>query len=104
VDFYGDAKPTWAMVLFGDDPKSVNGVTALLVVAHKPDADWKIKIVESTNGIPVVWTQKPGKYTGLYKEKTIHASYPVIVFCGYESWAILYAWTGTRITKTWLMD
>lgn len=104
VDFYGDAKPTWAIVLFGPDSKSVNGITAVLVLAHKPDTDWKIKIVETTNGVPVVWKEKPGEYIGLYKEKTIRAPHPVIIFCGYNSWAILYAWTGTRITKTWLSD
>jgi len=104
VDFYGDTKPTGAVVLFGTDSKSVNGVTAVLVLARKPDADWKIKAVETTSGIPVVWKEKPGKYTGLHQEKTIRASHPVIIFCGYESWAVLYAWTGTRITKTWLSD
>jgi hypothetical protein len=104
VDFYGDAKPTWAIVLFGADSKSVNGVTAVLVLAHKPETNWKIKTVETTNGIPVVWKENPGKYTGLYQEKTIRASNPVIIFCGYESWAVLYAWTGSRITKTWLSD
>jgi hypothetical protein len=104
VDFYGDAKPTLAIVLFGDDPKSVNGVTAVLVLAHKPDGDWKLRTMQTGSGIPVVWKEKPGNYTGLYKEKTIKAPYPVIVLCGYESWAILYAWTGTRTTKTWLAD
>lgn len=104
VDFYGDAKPTWAIVLFGVDSKSVNGITAVLIVAHKPDMDWKIETIETTDGIPVVWKEKPGKYTGLDEEKKIRASYPVIVFCGYESWAILYAWTGTAIVKTWLSD
>jgi len=104
VDFFGDAKPTWAIVLFGANSKSVNGITAVLVLAHKPDTDWKINIVETTNGIPVVWKEKPGRYTGIYKEKTINASRPVIIFCGYESWAILYAWTGASIAKTWLSD
>jgi hypothetical protein len=104
VDFYGDAKPTWAIVLFGADSKSVNGITAILLLAHKSGTDWNVETVETTNGIPVVWKEKPGKYTGLYKEKAIRASHPVIVFCGYESWAILYAWTGTRIIKTWLSD
>jgi hypothetical protein len=104
VDFYGDGKPTYAMVLIGTDSKSANGITALLVLAHKTDANWDVRTVERTNGVPVIWKQNPGKYTGLYKEKTIEAAHPVIVFCGYESWAVLYAWTGTRIVKTWLSD
>jgi hypothetical protein len=104
VDFYGDGRPTLAMVLFGPDSKSVNGIQAVLVLAHKANANWEVKTVETTNGIPVVWKQKPGKYTGVYGDKTIQAQHPVIVFCGYNSWAVLYAWTGTRVSKIWLSD
>lgn len=35
---------------------------------------------------------------------TIRARHQVIVFCGYESWAILYAWTGKEVVKTWISD
>jgi len=102
VDFYGDAKPTWALVLIsGENPKR----KAELVVARQVDGDWEIRSLETTDGTPVVWREGPGKYEGLYEEeKTIHAPNPVIVFCGYGSWAIVYAWNGKEVEKVWLSD
>jgi hypothetical protein len=102
VNFYGDGKPTWALVLIeGQNPKR----KAELVVAHKPDKVWEIRSLESTDGTPVVWREPPGKYEGLYVgDKTIHATRPVIVFCGYESWAIVYAWSGKEVEKVWVSD
>jgi hypothetical protein len=32
------------------------------------------------------------------------AKRPVIVFCKYEAWAIVYSWTGTRVDKVWISD
>jgi hypothetical protein len=101
VDFYGDAKPTWALVLIsGQDPKR----RAELVVARKLDADWEIRSLEITDGTPVVWREGPGKYDGMNDNKTIQARTPVIVFCGYESWAIVYAWNGREVEKVWVSD
>lgn len=103
VNFYGDGKPTWALVLTPgeNDPKR----KVQLVVAHQTDIGWEIRPLESTDGsAPVIWSQPPGKYDDVYREKTIRAKWPVIVFCGYESWAVLYAWTGSGVKKVWLMD
>jgi hypothetical protein len=102
VNFFGDGKPTWALVLIsGDNPKR----KAQLVVAHLLDAGWEIRSLETTDGTPVVWRQGPGKYEGLYVgEKVIRATRPVIVLCDYGSSAILYAWTGKEVEKVWLSD
>lgn len=102
VDFYGDGKPTLAMVLVG---KGEGKDSAILVVAHKVEAAWKTTML-ATGGptVPVVWSQDPGEYRDVYGQKKIRATRPVIVFCRYESWAILYAWTGSRLTKIWLQD
>jgi len=101
LDFFGDGKPTWAFVLIsGDNPKR----RAQLVVAHLLDAGWQIRPLEATDGTPVVWRGGPGKYEGMSEPITIRAKYPVIVFCGYESWAILYSWTGKEVVKTWISD
>ncbi len=102
VNFYGDGKPTYALVLIaGENPKR----RAELVVAHQVGNDWEIRSLETTNGTPVVWRQGPGKYDGMYEgEKPIQARNPVIVFCGYGSWATLYAWTGTEVQKIQLSD
>ncbi|HEY6369940.1 MAG TPA: hypothetical protein VIX37_05135 [Candidatus Sulfotelmatobacter sp.] len=43
----------------------------------------------------MIWSQPPGEYRGVSGEKTIRAAHPVIVFAGYESWAILYVWRGS---------
>lgn len=102
VNFFGDGKPTWALVLIsGDNPKR----KAQLVVAHLLDGGWEIRSLEATDGTPVVWREGPGKYEGIYESTTtIRAKYPVIVFCGYESWAIVYSWTGKEVVKTWISD
>jgi hypothetical protein len=51
-----------------------------------------------------VWTEKPGKYDDVYGEKTLNATRPVVVLCGYNSWAIVYAWTGKKVEKVWISD
>src|SRR4029077_824232 len=74
VDFYGDGKPTWAIVLIaGENPKR----SAELVVAHQVGSDWEIRSLEKTDGTPVVWRQGRGKYDGMYEGKPIRAKYPV---------------------------
>jgi hypothetical protein len=102
VNFYGDGKPTWAFVLIsGENPNR----KAQLVVAHQVDDTWETRLLSTTDGTPVVWRDGPGKYEGLYyEEKTIRAQWPVIVFCGLESWAVLYAWTGKEVEKVQLSD
>jgi len=102
VDFYGDGKPTWALVLIASDGRKRE---ARLVVARQVGANWETSSLDTANGsAPVVWRQDPGEYRDVYGEKTIRATHPVIVFAGYESWAILYAWTGKRVQKIWLAD
>jgi hypothetical protein len=102
VDFYGDGKPTLALAL---TTKSVAKGKTELVLAHQVGTDWKTITLEKTDGpTAVVWSEKPGEYKDVYGEKKIHATRPVIIFCGYSSWAILYAWTNNRVAKIWLSD
>jgi hypothetical protein len=101
INFYGDAKPTWALVLIENTSSSKK--TRLLLAQQAVDS-WELRLVEETDGTPVVWRQPPGKYEGMNESKSLHAKFPVIVFCGYGSWAILYAWTGKEIEKIWLSD
>lgn len=103
VDFYGDSKPTLALVLI---EKGETKERAKLVVAHRVGGQWKTALLDTADGapVPVVWSQPPGDYTDIYGKKEIRATKPVVVFTGYESWSILYAWTGHRVTKIWLMD
>ena len=101
VDFYGDGKPTWALVLIS---KEGSKRKVEFVVAHQVADRWEIRSLEMTDGTPVVWREAPGKYSDVYGGKTIKATHPVIVLCGYESWAILYAWTGEEVDKVWISD
>jgi hypothetical protein len=101
LDFYGDGKPTWALVLIAGEKSKRK---AELVVAQQAGEGWELRSLDTADGTPVVWRQGPGKYQGMSGPATIQARNQVIVFCGYESWAILYAWTGKEVVKTWLSD
>lgn len=104
IDFYGDGKPTLALVLTKKNGKTEH---TELVVAHRVGVQWRMAML-GTGGAspyaPVVWSQPPGEYKDIDGNKTVRATRPVIVFSKYESWAILYAWTGSRVTKIWLQD
>jgi hypothetical protein len=65
---------------------------------------WESRSLEATDRTPVVWSADPGKYDDISDRKTIRATYPVVVFCGYESWAIVYAWAGREVEKIWISD
>lgn len=103
VNFYGDGKPTWAILLIaGEGPKR----KAELIVARRLGKEWDIRLLDDADAtsVPVIWSQGPGKYDDVSNPKMIRAKNPVIVFCGYESWAIVYAWTGQGVEKVWISD
>ena len=101
LDFYGDGAPTFALAL---TTKNQANPRTKLVLAHRVGASWEAAILDNADGpIPVVWSDKPGEYTGVYQRK-IRATRSVIVFCGYSSWAVLYAWTNNKVSKIWLRD
>lgn len=102
VDFYGDGKPTWALVLIA---RQGSRRQAELVVARKAGEAWAIRTLDTAGeAVPVVWKQGPGEYDDVYGNKKIRATRSVVVLCGYESWAILYAWTGKEVEKIWIAD
>ncbi|PYU54185.1 MAG: hypothetical protein DMG55_32385 [Acidobacteria bacterium] len=103
VDFYGDGKPTLALVLIGNGEGKDSSV---LVVARA-----RLK----QTGISAPWPLAGQRYrlsgvchrenTGTYGNKTIRRIRPVIAFTKYESWEILYAWTrNNKVAKVWLSD
>ena len=104
VDFYGDGKPTLAFILImqGDAKNHVQ-----FVVAHLVGNTWETTNLDTGGAgtdVPVVWSEPPGQYQDVYGNKTLRSSRPVIVFRKYESWGILYAWTGKRVSKIWIAD
>jgi hypothetical protein len=101
LDFYADGKPAFALAL---TTKSGAYPSTKLVLARRVGADWNIVTLDKADGpIPVVWSEKPGEYMGVYKEK-VRATGPVIIFCGYSSWAVLYAWVDSKVAKIQLRD
>ena len=104
VNFYGDGKPTMAIVLSLNEDR---GASSQPIVAHEVQNRWQLRPLDgpSTGPAPLVWHEGPGKYNDVYGEKTLKAIHPVIVLWGaYGSWAILYAWTGNRVEKIWIRD
>jgi hypothetical protein len=98
LNFFGDALPTTILSL-------VNGTKAKLVLARQRTPDrWSIKALEESDGQPVVWVEKRGVYSDVYGEKKLTVVREGLVWCGYGSWAILYAWVGNRVEKIWLAD
>jgi hypothetical protein len=104
VDFYGDGKPTLAVALLTKN-KQMEKYKTKLVLARQATAGWDTAVVGATAGpVPVIWSEGPGVYKDVYGRKEVHASHAVVVFCGYESWAIVYAWTNGKVDKVWIRD
>jgi hypothetical protein len=102
LDFYGDGRPAIAISLV---PNVTHGKKALLVVAHQVSDKWTVARIDTADlPAPVVWSDKPGEYTDVYGKRKIRATRPVIVWCAYESWAIVYAWSGSVVSKIWIAD
>lgn len=103
VDFYGDHKPTLALALL---TKKDAKRASVLVLARQIEGAWQLKVLDTADAVPVpvVSSQPPGKYHDVDGEKEITATKPVIVWSGYESWEILYAWTGKSVAKIWTRD
>ena len=104
VDFYGDGKPTFAMALLTKNEQKEKYKTKL-VLARRMARGWETTLLDATDGpVPVVWGEEKGVFKDVYGRKEIHANHAVIVFCGYESWAIVYAWTNHKVDKIWIRD
>jgi hypothetical protein len=75
------------------------------IVARQVNGIWEIRSLDNADGtVPVVWREPAGVYADVYGEKTIRARNAVIILAKYESWSILYAWSGTEVKKIWLSD
>ena len=101
VNFYGDGKPTWALLLVAEDHTERKPE---LLVAHQLGSGWDIRSLDKADGAVAVWREGPGKYVEVYGQKTIMATRPVILIGDYGSFTILYAWTGKDVEKVWLSD
>jgi hypothetical protein len=74
------------------------------ISSQRLGGDWKVCTLDKADGpVPVVWNEEPGEYKSVYGKKN-RATRQVIIFCGYESWAVLYAWKNDKLLKIWLRD
>jgi hypothetical protein len=105
LDFFGDRTDTYGIVIVTGDGDSRR---ALLVLAsrRRTALPWQLQTLESFSdpGLPTLTREQPGLYEDVYGEKTIRARGEALLLVGWESWAILYAWTGKTIDKVWLAD
>ena len=97
LDFYGDDKPTFALALA---TKRVAKGKTELVLAQLLGVVWKTTTMATTGGpARVVWSEKPGEYKDVQGRKKIRSTNPVIIFCDYSSWEVLYAWTNNKVAR-----
>jgi hypothetical protein len=103
VDFYGDGKPTIALILL---EASANAHEGILLVAHEVDGAWRLRVLDKVDAplAPVVWGENPGEYTDVSGNRTIKAHHEPVVLCRYEAWAVLYALDGKMVKKIWIAD
>jgi hypothetical protein len=101
LDFYGDGKPTYAVELVWRQEKYP---TTKVVIAHKVEDKWNIRLLGTAQGLAVVTAAEPGSYESVYKDKKIVAPHPTLMFRDFGSFLIVYAWVDGRIDKVWLQD
>ena len=103
VDFYGSGDPTWAVVVLEGTGASRR---AFLIVARQSGRAWIITRLRETDAAvaPVVWSEGPGSYENMSGSKVLEAEHPVIVFVGYESWALVFAWSVDHVDKVRVSD
>ena len=102
VDFYEDGRTVYAFVIeryYGFGGK----VDGKLVMAEKKKKEWELSILSEGEGAGLLRHEPGGKYTDVYGERELTSKGDVILYFA-ESWAIVYAWTGEKIEKVWLLD
>ena len=105
VDFYGDGTKAYAIVLTsgtGFDRRS-----RLIIGRQVGNKSWQATTLEDDvqdASPPVVLMLPAGEYKDVYGKRTLKSKNPVVAFVGYESWAIVYSWTGKDVEKVWISD
>ena len=98
IDFFGDARPTIALSLWRRGK-------ALLVLARERSSDtWSSQVLDEGNEAGVVWKEGPGDYEDVHRGRRLRVAREGLVWCGYESWAILYSWDNGKVEKVWISD
>ena len=102
ADFFADARPVYAVVLFRGQEEVTNGF--LLMARRVDNRRWEItELMRDACPCPVV-AAPMGQYRNVYGEKTIESKGEVFIHFQYEAWAIVFAWTGKAIEQTHIRD
>jgi hypothetical protein len=103
IDFFGEGNSAFAVLVAKG--KGSTGQAALVVARPRPEG-WEAELLDTsdTAPMPVIWSEPPGEYKDVYDNERLEAKHPVIVLAAYESWAILYSWTGKAVVKIWIAD
>lgn len=107
VDFYGDGSKVFAIVL--SKGSGIDRRSRLIIGRPAGNNQWRLTTLENEvkgGGPPVVFVEPAGEFEGVYNQmkKKLKSKHEAILFVGYESWAIVYVWTGNSIEKVWMSD
>jgi len=107
VDFYGDRSEMYALVLTKEVKDTY--ISSLILGQRQRNREWRFSVIEPDvqDAPPVVFTLPPGEFVGTtsqQEQRTLASKHEAIVFVGYESWSIVYVWTGDKVEKLWLSD
>ena len=105
LDFFGNGQETYGIVLVSGSGES-RRARVLLATRKNGASPWRIENLEVMDdpGLPTISKDKPGAHEDVYGAKSVNARGESLVLVGWESWAILYAWTGQKVDKVWLAD
>lgn len=104
VDFYGDGRAVYAVVIQKDrDDKGIQQDGKLLL-ASRESQGWKVEILEDEGDAGSVWHAPGEEFSDMYQGRTIAAKGDMIIYFWYESSAVGYGWTGEKIETVQLAD
>ena len=103
VDFYGDGRTVYAIVI--RKPRGLGAVIEeKLLLAEKGHNHWKVTTLAENDSPGNVSHEPAGEYGDMYRTRSFRTKGDLIVYFGYESWAVGYGWTGEKIEEVQLTD
>ena len=113
LDFFGDGRGIYALVLSQPRPKLADQANTFLgsheaiLLLARPDetGKWAVQLLErGNNPTAMILSMPPDDYESVYGDSVIHAKHQVIGFGDFESVLIVFSWNGVSIEKIWLRD
>ncbi len=104
VDFYGDGRAVYAVVIQKDHDEREMQQDGKLLLASREGKGWKVEILEDEGNPGSLWHAPADKFVGMHEGRTAAAKGDIIVYFGYESWERAYGWTEEKIEWVQLSD